>query len=329
MENDKDKHILTRGQRIGLLELAGIALLVVVCVHILPPHLLRSSATETPLTDTLLFDSTNCGGYAEDKPRIARPFDPNTADSMTLVAVGFRPWHARMILNYRRKGGRYYQAEDLMHIPYMSDSLYRAILPYVRIDTMTFHQERMMRQYRRDSIRLHWDSLHRADSLRWDSIRLSYKHRGHEKKDTILDLNRADTSELQYLRGIGPSTAMAIVRYRQRLGGYYSVAQLRDSGNHIPPLADSLLLRLTVDRDSIRPIRVNTAGIKVLCRHPYLNYKQAEAIYTLRRTKFRLGGIEELRALKELSEADLQRLAPYLSFEKTEKFGAKSSKSSE
>ena len=48
------------------------------------------------------------------------------------------------------------------------------------------------------------------------------------KKDTVLELNSADTIELQYIRGIGSYYAKQIVRYRQQLGGYYKVEQLRE-----------------------------------------------------------------------------------------------------
>jgi hypothetical protein len=40
-------------------------------------------------------------------------FDPNTADSCTLVHLGFKPWQAKNMLKYRSKGGKYRKKEDL------------------------------------------------------------------------------------------------------------------------------------------------------------------------------------------------------------------------
>ena len=40
-------------------------------------------------------------------------FDPNTADSSTLVHLGLKKWQVSNMLKYRAKGGRYRRAEDM------------------------------------------------------------------------------------------------------------------------------------------------------------------------------------------------------------------------
>lgn len=158
-----------------------------------------------------------------------------------------------------------------------------------------------------------YDSTRLADSLWRDSVgwRIAPKH---VKKDTILDLNRCDTAELQLIRGIGRYTAIRIVQYRERLGGYYSPTQLADevfSGLHL----DTLFAYFTADTSYVRTINVNNCPLDRLQHHPYLRYNQAKAIYTLRRKNARLHSLDELRELPELTEKDLDRLAPYLRFE--------------
>ncbi len=160
-------------------------------------------------------------------------------------------------------------------------------------------------KYLRDSARV-------ADSLWRDSMGIHFTR--HVKKDTIIDLNHCDTTDLLYLRGIGQYTAIQIIHYREQLGGFYSPAQLTDehfSKCHL----DTLLTHFTADSTAIQQIDVNSCSIDRLQRHPYLRYYQAKAIYTLRRQKTRLHAIEDLRSLPELTEEDLRRIAPYLSFE--------------
>ena len=56
---------------------------------------------------------------------------------------------------------------------------------------------------------------------------------------TIVDLNKADTSILKRIPGIGSTLARMIVVYRQRLGGFYDVSQLQEVphvGVATPPL---------------------------------------------------------------------------------------------
>ena len=157
-----------------------------------------------------------------------------------------------------------------------------------------------------------YDSVHLADSLWRDSV--GFRFPRHAKKDTILDLNRCDTAELQLIRGIGKHTALQIVRYREQLGGFCSPSQLLDepfSKYHL----DTLLAHFTADTADVQTIPVNSCSTERLQRHPYLRFSQAKAIYTLRRQRTRLSSIDDLRALQELTEADLERIAPYLSFE--------------
>ena len=157
-----------------------------------------------------------------------------------------------------------------------------------------------------------YDSFRREDSLWRDSMGMRYTK--HEKRDTVLDLNRCDTAELQLIRGIGRYTAIQIVNYREQLGGYVSPLQLTDE-----PFAkchlDTLLSHFTADSSDVQTIDVNDCSIDRLQRHPYLRYNQAKAIYTLRRKKVKLSSLEELQLLPELTEDDIKRIAPYLSFE--------------
>lgn len=197
-----------------------------------------------------------------------------------------------------------------------------------RADSLRYAQWAAEREQRYDSFRVadslrraewktarqkQWDSIRVADSIWRDSVGWKYAAR-HAKKDTILDLNHCDTAELQYIRGIGRYTAVQIVRYRERLGGFYSPEQLTDEVFGKLSL-DTLLHHFTADAKDITPLRINSCNISTLQRHPYLRYEQAKAIYNLRRKQLRLTSLDDLRALPELSDSDLHRLAPYLLFE--------------
>lgn len=194
-------------------------------------------------------------------------------------------------------------------------------------DSLRFVQWKEEREHRYDSFRLEdsmrrvewkrirqqeYDSFRREDSLWRDSV--GWRYPKHEKKDTVLDLNRCDTTELQYIRGIGRYTAVQIIKYREELGGYYSPEQLKDEPfQHLS--LDTLLAHFTADAADVQTIDVNSCSIDRLQRHPYLRYKQAKAIYTLRRQRVSLKGIDDLRSLSELTEEDIERIAPYLRFE--------------
>ncbi|MBQ9295723.1 MAG: helix-hairpin-helix domain-containing protein [Paludibacteraceae bacterium] len=174
-----------------------------------------------------------------------------------------------------------------------------------QIDDARFAAWTAERQARYDSFRL-------ADSLWKDSVGWHFPQ--HIKKDTFLDLNHCDTIELQFIRGIGRYTAQRIVEYRTQLGGFYSPAQLTDEPFSRMRL-DTILYRFSASPQDILTIDVNSAGIDELNSHPYLRYRQAKAIYTLRRKYVRLSSIDDLRSLPELTEEDLHKLQYYLRFD--------------
>lgn len=220
-------------------------------------------------------------------------FDPNTADSSTLVHLGFKPWQAKNMVKYRAAGGKYRKPEDLKKLYGMTDSMFQALTPYIYIA-----REEV------DSVAV--DSL-RKDSLpRWEE----------ENKDTILNLRTADTVELKMIHGIGSYRARQIVRYREQLGGFVSVEQVLEAKGMENVDADSLLAHFWIDSVKIEPMNVNSVGVQRLSRHPYLRFEQAQAIYELRRKKIRLDSIQQLQQIECISVETLEKIAPYLNFDK-------------
>ncbi len=224
-----------------------------------------------------------------------QPFDPNTADSTLLVTVGLKPWMARNLIRYRNAGKVFRRSEDLQRLYGMTDSLYSTLLPFIQIDTAMFASSFGIGRVVSDT----------------DTVITAYTPR--IKRDTILDLNTADTTEFMLLRGVGRFTAMQIIRYRQALGGYYSTSQLYEISEIANDRIDSLLPHLYADTSLITPIDVNRASVKQLYSHPYISYKQAEQLYDLRRRKLRLHSPDELSAV--FSPDERQQLRPYLRFD--------------
>jgi len=302
-------------------QLFGLGILIMMigalyCVLHIAPSVSPTSEQDTG--DSLFSTSEHSHTYQTyPKPQktsptvvLLQPFDPNTADSLTLIRLGLRPYQVKGILHYRQKGGVYRQKEDLLKLYGMNDSIYEVLSPYICIAPLP-------QDLRRDSLHQAWEQLkqHRKDSLRIDSLRRDSIYRSkhyHPKRDTLIEVNQADTSDLQYIRGIGPSTARKIIRYRKQLGGFHTIEQLRETPNTETISWETILPHLWVNPDSVHRIPVNKASIERLQRHPYIRFSTAKSIYTLRRSRVRLHDISELQ---EVLDADnLQRLRPYLDF---------------
>ena len=161
--------------------------------------------------------------------------------------------------------------------------------------------------YIRDTVRRKW--------YVWDTVSVEVKRIQYTAKirpDSLLDLNTLDSTGLVKLPGIGPATAIKILRYREQLGGYTAVSQLTE----IDGLPDSLMewFKIT-DSISVRKIMVNTSTLSELRRHPYVNFYQARAIVEFRRERGKIEGPEQLSFMEEFTVQDLKRLEPYLDYE--------------
>lgn len=286
MSRKKDK--ITHRQWIGIAILIIVIVAVEVFIHCVPqqPIVVPTDDIDSLLVDSIRRKQSIRYHYDTIEIHLQR-FDPNTADSLTLLHLGLRSWQVKNMLRYRQKGGYYRKAEDMKRLYGMTDSLYAVLEPYIDIAPLVE------------------DTTTKTDSV---------LHYQHVKRDTILELNSTDTAELQLLRGVGRYTAVQIIRYRQELGGYVTPEQIREIDNLTLSL-DSVIRHLIANPDSVRKISVNRTGAEKLSRHPYLRFSQAKAIYELRRRRVRLNEIEELADLPEFNNTDIERLRPYLSFE--------------
>ena len=154
------------------------------------------------------------------------------------------------------------------------------------------------------------DRINRLTSSQTSSVRTEKFAAG-----TIIELNSADTTTLKKVPGIGSAFANRIVRYRDLLGGYYTVQQLAEVYGIDEERYTAFVPWFTVDESFIRKLSVNSLPQDSLSRHPYISYRQARAIVQLRTQKKLLSDWDNLALLEEFTEQDKIRISPYLSFE--------------
>lgn len=238
-------------------------------------------------------------------------FDPNTADTTQLLSLGLRPWQVRNIMKYRAAGGIYRTKEDFAQLYGLTVADYRELEPYIHIAERYRPAAEVIREKRQLT------RAERADSLRHggigsgkniyaDSLYIPYKLAAGE----TVDLNKADTSLLMRIPGIGSYYARQIVKQRERLGGFVDTGQL-DVIEGFPQQSKAWLV---VDNPSPRRLNLNRLSVNELRRHPYLNYYQAKAIVDYRRQHGRIESIDELRLLPGFTPEALQRLEHYVEF---------------
>lgn len=220
-------------------------------------------------------------------------FDPNTADSTLLLSLGLQPWQVRSVYRYRAKGGIYRQPSDFARLYGLTVKQYKELLPYIHIS---------------DEYKPAAEVYGRTDAVRSGRDTLRYPVKLQPGQYVTLD--DADTVSLRKVPGIGRYYASRIVRYRNDLGGYVSVAQLSE----IEGIPEAALSYFRVTGGAVRKLNLNRLTLNELKHHPYINFYQARRIIDYRRLKGPLHSIDDLRLLKDFSQRDIERLRPYVEF---------------
>lgn len=296
----KDFFYYTKSERRVILLLLAIALLLLGIWAVM--EYLRPVEVPVTLSESEEIDSFLANLEEQEKIRkshtpkneisaVLQPFDPNTADSVLLRQLGLPVYIVRNILKSRAKGGVFRSPESFSRIYGLKEEVYQKLKPYITIAPLV-------------SV-----SHVRTDTFRQLKDTIPYIPKYEE--GTIVDLNKADTSILKRIPGIGSTLARMIVVYRQRLGGFYDVSQLQE----VPHVRVELNKWFVVTPAGLHKIQVNSASLDKLRSHPYMDFYKAKAIMEYRRKRGKIKGLSQLSMFEEFTEKDLKRLSPYLTFE--------------
>ncbi len=300
---------LTPSQRRALLVIEWVLLIGIVGYSVwrakTPPHPLGKETKKREWNGNAARQYT----YAvEETPVETFPFDPNTADSTTLLRLGLSPWQVRNIYRYRAKHGRYHKPEDFMRLPGMTNEQWERLKPYIRIAKEFQYVEQTTLQTS------HQPSIKKAEEHQETAVAVphdTFPRLEKLKMGQTIDINTADTSQLKMIPGIASKRAARIVAYRRSLGGFVNVEQAMEAIE----LPDSVLKYMSVSPVEIRKINVNKLSVQQLMKHPYLNFYQAKAIFEHRRNKGDLHSLDELSRLEGFRSTDLDRLRHYIIFD--------------
>lgn len=216
-------------------------------------------------------------------------FDPNKIDISQWQKLGLSTKQAQSIVNYRNKGGKFYKPEDLQKMYTISPEKYQDLLPYIAIENTGFNNKFETKTYPAKTPYL-------------------------KKELVIVEINGADTLQLDEIKGVGAAFARRIAKYRDRLGGFYKKEQLLEVYGLDSLKFAEIKDQVKVDVLSIKKININIAEFEELKNHPYLKYKQINAIIQYRKQHGKFNSIDDLKKVAILTPQNIQNLAPYLTY---------------
>ncbi len=283
----KEYFAFSRNERKGIIFLLILLLLVIAYPFVFslffPKQKLNIEITEFPEISYEVYESN---AVAEAKNEIKlQQFDPNTADDKTLSELGFSEKNIRSLRKYLSKGGRFRKSEDILKLYGLSEEHKQLLLPYVVI------AQQKPKKFASDTITK------------------------KPKAQIIVELNSADSADLEALYGISGKMAARIIKQRELLGGYVKLEQLTDLWGFNPDVLYDLKDKLILDAGKARIFDLNTVTEEELKTHPYFKYRLSQVIINYRKQHGNYKQLEDLKKIVLVDDSVYNRIILYLKIE--------------
>lgn len=246
------------------------------------------------------FDDNSYTNYYEPSERNYYPgskgelfyFDPNTASTGDWKRLGIKEKTANTIQKYLSKGGHFYKPEDIGKIWGLHKEDFARLLPYVRIG---------------NSIKEYADN---KPDFQNNYSPVNYP----DKKPAlqIVDINTSDTTGFIALPGIGSKLAQRIIAFREKLGGFYSLDQIRETYGIADSTFIKLKSKLILTDPSVKKININSATLDDLKSHPYIRYNLANAILQYRTQHGNFSSLADIKKIMTVTDEIFNKVSPYL-----------------
>lgn len=209
-------------------------------------------------------------------------FNPNNLPSEKWRKMGLTDRQINGIKNYEAKGGRFYIKSDVRKLFVISESEYEVLEPFIDLPEVK--------------------EIHKYTSAPKDTI-------------SMIELNNADSITLKNLKGVGNAISKRIVRYRNKLGGFYKKEQLLEVEGIDTSLFKTIAPYLTLEKRLIKTINVNEAVFSDFKGHPYISNNVALSIINYRNMHGKYQTPADIMKSALVTEELFYKIAPYLKAE--------------
>lgn len=202
-------------------------------------------------------------------------FDPNKCSNEDFRRLGFSGRQTEVIRKYIATGAIFRNKEDFFKIKVITEKQKEILSPWFEIS------ETVQEPVREDT------------------------------KFAAIDINSADSITLEQLPGIGKILSKRIIKYRDLLGGFYTINQLKEVYGLSEPTIIQIEKSIKIDKSGVRKIDINFGDINDLSRHPYIKKNLAVKIIKFRSMYGNIGDLAILRDSLILTNEEYLRIKPY------------------
>lgn len=275
----------TNKERRGVVLISAVVVAVLSYVYIFSDKPLdRGSLGVIDAASDSLRSSRTVLSARRDFPDSLFVFDPNAASVDEFLKLGFSRRQAVAIDNYRKAGTVFRKPGDFKRSFVVSDEMFARLEPFIEIGAIP------------------------QESTGERPVRAA------ARKPVYVELNSADSAALTTVVGIGEVLSARIIKYRERLGGFVDVAQLKEVYGINEDNFDGISKQFFVDSAVIQKIDINFAPANKLAEHPYITRSMAARVDAGRKIKGGWGNLKELVDSDILLPDEAQRISAYVEF---------------
>jgi DNA uptake protein ComE-like DNA-binding protein len=282
----------SRNQRKGILGLFVLIIVIQIVYFFTDFTALSIDASEKekwlslqPQIDSLKKDKK------EYTPKIY-PFNPNFITDFKGYRLGMSVQEIDRLLAFRKENKYVNSPKEFQNVTKVSDSLLNAIAPYFKFPDWV-NNKKEYKSYK------------------------EYNTTAFAKKGKIelIDINQATQEDLVKIYGIGEVISLRILKFKESLGGFVSMEQMKDVWGVSPEVIVELNTHFKVMvLPKVKKININNASLKELAQFPYFRYAMAKDIVTYRSMNGDFKNSADLTKIKGLSMEMANIIALYLEF---------------
>lgn len=220
------------------------------------------------------------------------PFNPNFITDYKGYKLGMSVAEIDRLLAFRKQNKYVNSAQEFQAVTKVSDSLLNAISPYFKFPDWVNNKKEFV------------------DYKKYDNTAFAKK-----EKVVLIDINQATQEDLVKIYGIGEAISLRILKFKESLGGFVSMEQMKDVWGLSPEVIENLNTHFKVSSSaSVKKIDINNASIKELSLFPYFKYPISKNIVTFRSMNGDIKNSEDLTKINGLSIEKAKIIALYLNF---------------
>ena len=307
MAKFREYFTFTRSERNGIIVLLFLIILLIISIQVLPILINKEkvdySSFENEVDNfisSIQYNDSSDVNKNESAFLLSDPeyfdFDPNSVAESELKKMGISAKVIKNWMNFRSKGGKFWDNEDVKKIWGLEDSVFQKLLPYIKIKALEKNK------INKDEIAKVWSTISNNE----------YKKSYSDKTDNSVELNSADSAALCSLYGIGPGFSKRIMKYRDLLGGFVSKDQLLEVFGFTPDMYSKIENLVYVDNLNVKKINLNKADYKQMIKHPYFTKEIVNKIIEYRRIQLKIDNLQDLVKDKMMTQEQMDRIKAYI-----------------